>query len=586
MKNLNYFPYERNNYFYGKLLSVDDFESEQKYMNDKRRLINRFMHGCGVVCGLNVVPVGDDTISLEAGLALDFAGREIVVDKPVLKKLTGIEGFLDDTEENESGSYQYLCIEYSEYEREPVYGVTGLGSVNGEACYNKTAEGYRIYLTSQEPQENSGSDSYYEKSKTIYWGYGIRITQVFPRYVHSGSEFEFRLVVENMGQKLPISFGYELVFDCLSRDKKRWMKLVFDEKEWERARRYEVPVVVRAADVSEVSGVAALKEGSFWLKVGDYIMETEELSVQSTVEIVTENVSKIISKRYFEGAMQEIINQTYHQSIYLAKINLIQAANEVVIEDVEPMPFGQYIYSDVLSTIRERAAEEEQKMIKRRLSDLRDGKSEDEQEKKEEPSLGTFVSGGTVTIELGIGGAAGKKFYSKPIVHGLGPGNVTVMAGIEHEEDSVFYGAGGIFEREGLVRGETAVRINVSEGTFVVGVRLAEATKAEKINIRWTAFCDGSKKRDAHQERELFIKPDMVYLSLHEDFYFEAVVSGVSDKRILWSLREAVGGDIDENGMYTAPNTPGVYEIVARSAADNKLTASAFAVVRDIHKTE
>lgn len=284
--------------------------------------------------------------------------------------------------------------------------------------------------------------------------------------------------------------------------------------------------------------------------------------------------------------MQEIINQTYHQSIYLAKINLIQAANEVVIEDVEPMPFGQYIYSDVLSTIRERAAEEEQKMIKRRLSDLRDGKSEEEQEKKEEPSLGTFVSGGTVTIELGIGGAAGKKFYSKPIVHGLGPGNVTVMAGIEHGEDSVFYGAGGIFEREGLVRGETAACVNVSEGTFVVGVRLAEATKAEKINVRWTAFCDGSKKRDAHQERELFIKPDMVYLSLHEDFYFEAVVSGVSDKRILWSLREAVGGDIDENGMYTAPNTPGVYEIVARSAADNKLTASAFAVVRDIHKTE
>lgn len=45
MKNLKYFPFERNRYFYGKLLSVDDFDAEQRYMNDKRRMLNRFLHG-------------------------------------------------------------------------------------------------------------------------------------------------------------------------------------------------------------------------------------------------------------------------------------------------------------------------------------------------------------------------------------------------------------------------------------------------------------------------------------------------------------------------------------------------------------
>ena len=55
MKNLKCFPFERNRYFYGKLLSVEDFETEQKYFNDKRRTINRFLFGSGVVCGLNVV---------------------------------------------------------------------------------------------------------------------------------------------------------------------------------------------------------------------------------------------------------------------------------------------------------------------------------------------------------------------------------------------------------------------------------------------------------------------------------------------------------------------------------------------------
>lgn len=45
MRNLKYFSFERNKYFYGKLLSVSDFETEQRYMNDKRRLINRFKIG-------------------------------------------------------------------------------------------------------------------------------------------------------------------------------------------------------------------------------------------------------------------------------------------------------------------------------------------------------------------------------------------------------------------------------------------------------------------------------------------------------------------------------------------------------------
>ena len=72
MKNLKYFPFERNRYFYGKLLSVDDFEAEQRYMNDKRRMLNRFLYGTGVVCGMQVVEVDDLTVSLERGLALDF----------------------------------------------------------------------------------------------------------------------------------------------------------------------------------------------------------------------------------------------------------------------------------------------------------------------------------------------------------------------------------------------------------------------------------------------------------------------------------------------------------------------------------
>ena len=169
MKNLKYFPFARSRYFYGKLLTVDDFETEQKYMNDKRRLVNRFLHGSGVVCGMNVVRVDDRTISVEMGLALDFAGREIVVDAPVIRKLDMIDGY-DDTA-GEDG-YLYLCIEYAEQETEPVHSIAGAGARGtGEVEYNKFSEGYRIFFTSQEPEhEGFTTANYYQDTKTVYWG--------------------------------------------------------------------------------------------------------------------------------------------------------------------------------------------------------------------------------------------------------------------------------------------------------------------------------------------------------------------------------------------------------------------------------
>ncbi len=74
----------------------------------------------------------------------------------------------------------------------------------------------------------------------------------------------------------------------------------------------------------------------------------------------------------------------------------------------------------------------------------------------------------------------------------------------------------------------------------------------------------------------------MVYLTLREDYYFEPVFTGANDTGVRWSVREKEGGTIDENGMYTAPNIPGIYEIIAESTAYEGLMASAFAVVRDI----
>ena len=70
----------RNRYFFGKLLDVYHFQLETDYMNAKRHLLNRFVSGYGVVCGLDVECGPDGRhIVVTPGFAIDKWGREIVV---------------------------------------------------------------------------------------------------------------------------------------------------------------------------------------------------------------------------------------------------------------------------------------------------------------------------------------------------------------------------------------------------------------------------------------------------------------------------------------------------------------------------
>jgi hypothetical protein len=73
----------RVNYFAGRLLSAEDFETEQSYWLGKHRSHSRHLHGSGVVCGLGVRPSGSGGVTVEPGLAIDGLGRQIVVPEPL-----------------------------------------------------------------------------------------------------------------------------------------------------------------------------------------------------------------------------------------------------------------------------------------------------------------------------------------------------------------------------------------------------------------------------------------------------------------------------------------------------------------------
>lgn len=154
--------YERNRYFRGKTITVRDLRAEQLYFQQKRWLVNRMIHGCGVVCGLAVDGVAVDGLSvtgeapnsiasfkasfrLGRGMALDGLGREIVVCDDDARSVA-YAGPGDDLGAKASAdkAHEYvLCLEYDACDIEPVE--VPRGECDEEAtAYNRVRDSHRL----------------------------------------------------------------------------------------------------------------------------------------------------------------------------------------------------------------------------------------------------------------------------------------------------------------------------------------------------------------------------------------------------------------------------------------------------------
>ena len=74
-------PFYAVNYHFGMLLGVAEFATEQQHHRGKTRLHNAWLHGAGVVWGLDVrLDVEHGEIRVLPGLALDASGHELHLD--------------------------------------------------------------------------------------------------------------------------------------------------------------------------------------------------------------------------------------------------------------------------------------------------------------------------------------------------------------------------------------------------------------------------------------------------------------------------------------------------------------------------
>lgn len=589
MKGSEYFPIERNRYYYGKLLTVRDFEVEQNYFRGKGRINNRVMHGAGVVCGLGVTASDDATVLIESGMALDYLGREIVVEEPLVRKLQMLEGC---DELGDSGD-AYLCLHYHEVDTEAVNAV-GAEAVNNRQ-FNMTREGYRLSLSAQPPEYRRLLEAAGEENvNVIYASEELTLVLTVPAAVCAGEEFQVSALIVKNANTPPVHFVLEGENTFVESENGR-LVLEYHQSAAEKRQVVRTQFKMRAQNLSGLTSQLFPAGTELNVELGSHHYKNY-ITVEAPVTICGDWETVQNMRRSCDNLSKHLSGGDL--PIYLAKLELIHSTGGVFLGGVTDLPFGQFLQREsgkdgvarekMDVTTRVRKLEYWQKPeVKASYNPEGDTLNFDFAIPSPE-QYDYSVSHGTVDLELPGGLRVNSRIFSEEIPHGLGTGAVDVRLSVEFmdgENTALLMGNREVFKSKSIEADppwvETAALIYPERGTMRIGAWLHDTVNGNRLRVHYFAQKperDSSRMLD-QRPVSISVIPEVSRLSKREQLRMKAVVEGSEDKRVIWSVREENGGEIDANGIYQAPEVQGTYEIVATSSADPSVQTSAYVIV-------
>ncbi len=592
MNNKQYYSCERNNYFFGKLMTVRDFESEQIYMNSKRRLGNRMMGGVGIVSGLDVILVDNKTFSLEPGLALDYMGREIVVPEPYVRRLNVIKGF----EENKDKGVLYLCLKYKEDLKETTFSVANSGKSGGVSEeYNRVDEGYELFLTAEKPDESELKLEHLVNQRIeVYNAGGIKISIEIGKYVNPEKCLKATVIFEKENVESSVNYSFDLKGEFFKDSNgEKDIKVNYQETELSTYKTVKKDIYLYCDASTDAMTKIILEKSSFKLNVGK-----EEIKIDNDIEIPvsirTIPIRDIVIEEYYSKNFTEIIENVENKYIYLAKFHIVSNQLTYFIESFEKHPFNQYLFSNELISLLQEIGGDSKDSPTVNKETIKKNETVPQVMDLPEPKADNIVTG-VERINLGFNPKVGKSYYSYEFVHGLGEGNVAVVTAIDNkanyltdERGLLVFGDKDIFTKEEISISAPNVTIgavvNSEKGTVRLGVKLKERTNAQAVDVRWWAFKPVEIKEEEEdlvidENVRVVITPNTTRIKPLEQVRFEAHIDGAISQEVRWAMAEKNTGTIDNNGLYTAPSKEGVYEVKAYSVKFENKSDSAYVVV-------
>ena len=591
MNNANFFPLERNRYFYGKLLTVRDFEVEQRYHCTKRALLNRLIHGAGVVCGLGVTASDESTLMIESGMALDYQGREIVLPETLFRKLQMLEG-----QETLSGSKDaYLCLTYAEEDVEPV-NATG-AEVGAQRQFDLTREGYRLFLTPEPPAYQSLLEAAGRENVTVlYQSEDLILVLSLPTVLCAGEEFQAQVLVVKHEKTPPVQFSLEGENSFVESDNGR-VRLAYRESREERRCVYTVDFPLRAKSLSDVDSQLFPSGCELNVELGSHHYKNY-LTVEAAVRLCRDWEEARLRRRQTDDLSRHLRGRDL--PLYLAKLELIHSAGGVFVGTVTNLPFQQQVSGEGESknggageltvTTSVRSLEYWQKPDVKAVYQPSTGGLHLNFGIPSPEQYDYAVAHGMVEMALPGGIRVNSRIYSEEIAHGLGNGAVDVRLSVEFAdresgETALLCGNSEVFKSKTVKISppwvEAAAVVYPERGTMRIGLWLHDTVDGNLVRVHYFAQKpERDTSRILSQRRvSLTVTPEFSRLNRRGKLQFQAEVVGSEDKSVQWSVKEENGGAIDRNGLYQAPELPGTYEIIAVAGADEAVRASAFIIV-------
>jgi len=591
MNNNQLYPFQRNRYYVGKLLTSADFQAEQDYYNNRDRFMNSMMYGSGIVCGLSVVSLDDLSILVESGMAIDGMGREIVLDTSTVKKLSAIEGFDDLT-----GDEASLCIRFSESEVHSVYAVNR-DKADKEYEYSRISEGCQLFLMDKELADASfNMETEFLSTGILYSDGDYTVSVSIPATVSRGRLVKMELKVEKTSNKQAnfTMHGLLQIPGFATADGSQEISIDLNDVNLEDGEIYCKETWLNVLDSQEKSTLIILKTGTGRAFVNDEAVSMDTgfemkvlLSDVHPRELVNREIGRLSLEMRNIGGFDEYIR--------LADISLVRTAGAYVIENIEENSVKKYVVAPAQSLVR---ADYMDYFVK---PGSISGDSEKTTSTKiaEKPVAAPTglpeIASGLVEIPLGNVARKGDIRYSGEVVHGLGKGNVFVSVGFESiSEDkalganakSTIYGNADLFRKNKadapLV--ETAVKVLNDKGSFVVAAQLQEDVDYLVLTYRWVAIrfpAGNDLGMDVDYTGKAIIpETPTVVLETRESHFFGVRFENMDSCSLRYELTEEGTGEISADGIYTAPAKEGVYEIRIYCADMPVICAYAYAIVK------
>lgn len=574
MKNTKLYPFERNRYYPGKMLTSADFQAEQTYFNNKRRFINNLMYGAGVVCGCGVFSLDDLSLLVESGVAIDGLGREIVMESSVVKKLSAIEGF-----ENLKTNLASLCLRYREEPVHTVYTMNqGAGEDGKEYEYNWISENYQLFLMDQEEAAKQyPMEAEFLTSAVLFENDDFTVKLVMPATVCRGKNVKLEIEVEkHSAENKKLTYHGSLQIPVfLTPEGQHELEIDLEDISLGYKEKVKKEYWLVTQDVTMLDTSVLLKSGSASAWIDGTAVETAA-SCSMKVMISGSTPRELVNREIGRMSLEMRNMGGYKDYVRLADLRLVRTESAYIIEEVLEKGVKTYITAPAQEDLRSEYLEyfvKEGEVLKRKTACLEKTESQiGQQTEKHVPEVAT----GILEIPLGESARKGDIRYSGEIMHGLGRGNVYVDIGYEYiTEDAALqasakntiYGNPDLFKggKTAAVDAETAVKVMNDKGSFIVAARLLENVDYLVLTYRWIAikFPAGNDLGLAENYNGKSISTDTptVVMGTKESHYFHVKYNNMESCSVAYELTEPGSGEITSDGVYTAPAKEGVYEI-------------------------